>query len=277
MRPKDLVMDVFGDYVRYMGGSIRLSQLSQLLELFGVEPATTRVTLSRMRKDGWVETQRRGREMDYSATPKLLAVLDEGRERIFAPSRSPWAGQWTMVLYQIPESRRAERDQLKKTLSWEGFGQLNPTTWVAPRDVREKMCSALGCDADENIHVVTMSTGSLGRDRRLAQQCWDLEDLAADYRRFIDQCAEWSALKSSELTPEEALVARVELVSAYRRFPFRDPQLPTALQPDEWPGDEAYEMFVRAHQALAGPATSYVSSVLTEPTKATMASLNTIT
>lgn len=276
MRPKDLVMDLFGDYVRYMGGSIRLSQLSQLLELFGVEPATTRVTLSRMRKDGWVETQRHGREMDYSATPKLLEVLDEGRERIFAPSRSPWAGQWTMVLYQIPESRRAERDQLKKTLSWEGFGQLNPTTWVAPRDVREKMCAALSCDANEDIHVVTMSTGSLGRDRGLAQQCWDLEDLATDYRHFIDHCAEWAPLDPSDLTPEEALVARVGLVSAYRQFPFRDPELPVALQPEGWPGDEAYEAFVRAHQALAGPATSYVSSVLTEPARSTMAPLKTI-
>ena len=129
------------------------------------------------------------------------------------------------------------------------------------------MCAALSCDADENIHVVTMSTGALDRDRGLALQCWDLEDLAADYRRFIDQCAEWTPLDPSELTAQEALVARVELVSAYRRFPFRDPQLPTALQPDGWPGDEAYEAFVRAHQALAGPATSYVSSVLTEPVR----------
>lgn len=265
MRPKDLVMDLFGDYIRYMGGTIRLGHLTQLLELFGVEPATTRVTLSRMRKDGWVETQRHGREMSYSATPKLLEVLDEGRERIFAPPRGPWAGQWTMVLYQIPESRRADRERLKKTLSWEGFGQLNPTTWVSPRDVRERMCAALRCDADENIHVVTTSTGSLMRDRQLAQQCWDLEDLAADYRRFIDRWAGHAAGGVRDLHAEDALVARVELVSAYRRFPFRDPYLPTALQPEGWPGDAAYETFVRAHQALAGAATSYVSSVLTEP------------
>lgn len=264
MRPKDLVMDLFGDYIRYMGGSIRLSQLSQLLELFGVEPTTTRVTLSRMRKDGWVETQRHGREMDYSATPKLLEVLDEGRERIFAPPRTPWTGQWTMVLYQIPESRRAERERLKKTLSWEGFGQLNPTTWVSPRDVREKMCAALECDRDENIHVVTMSTGALERDRRLAQQCWDLEELADDYRRFIGRWADRVTMNLREMGPQEALVDRVELVSAYRRFPFRDPYLPAALQPDGWPGDAAYETFVRAHQALAGAATSFVSSVLTE-------------
>ena len=138
------------------------------------------------------------------------------------------------------------------------------------------MCAALSCDADENIHVVTMSTGALERDRGLAVQCWDLEDLAADYRRFIAQCAEWTPLDPGELTPEEALVARVELVSAYRRFPFRDPQLPTAFQPDGWPGDEAYETFVRAHQALAGPATSYVSSVLTVSARTTTPSLKTI-
>ena len=84
------------------------------------------------------------------------------------------------------------------------------------------------------------------------------------------------AVAEGELTPEEALVARVELVSAYRRFPFRDPQLPTALQPDGWPGDEAYETFVRAHQALAGPATSYVSSVLTVSARTTTPSLKTI-
>ncbi|GGG54237.1 PaaX family transcriptional regulator [Kocuria dechangensis] len=264
MRPKDLVMDLFGDYVRYTGGSIRLGQLTHLLELFGVEPATTRVTLSRMRKDGWVETERHGREMSYSATPRLLEVLDEGRARIFAPSRSPWAGQWTMVIYQIPESRRADREQLKKMLSWEGFGQLTPTTWVAPRDVRERMCAALDCDRDENVHVVLMSTGSLERDRRLARQCWDLEDLSRDYRLFVDECRQWAEGGAQGLAPEEALVARVRLVSAYRRFPFRDPQLPTALQPDDWPGDTAYELFVRAHQALAGAATEYVSAVLAD-------------
>ncbi len=265
MRPKDLVMDLFGDYIRYMGSTIRLGQLTQLLELFGVEAATTRVTLARMRKDGWVQTQRHGREMSYSATPKLLEVLDEGRLRIFSPPRAPWPGQWTMVLYQIPESRRRERERLKKTLSWEGFGQLNPTTWVSPRDVREKMCATLGCDADQSIHVVTMSTGSLERDRQLAQQCWELEELAVDYRRFIDRCAEWAPSNLWGLTPKEALIARVELVSAYRRFPFRDPYLPVSLQPEGWPGDVAYETFVRAHQALAGAATSCVSSVLTVP------------
>lgn len=263
MRPKDLVMDIFGDYVRYMGGSIRLAQLTHLLTLFGVEPTTTRMTLSRMRKEGWVSTQRHGRQMSYLATPQLLRVLDEGRERIFAPSNLPWSGQWTMVLYQIPESRRQQRESLKRMLTWEGFGQLNPTTWISPRDVREKIRDTVDHPPEDNIHVVTMSTGDWARDRQLAQQCWDLNDLAADYRRFISDWRECGSADTQPLSPEAALINRVKLVWDYRRFPFKDPGLPIALRPEGWPGDEAHEVFLQAHQALMAGANSYMSSILT--------------
>ncbi|GAB3726384.1 PaaX family transcriptional regulator [Nocardiopsis nanhaiensis] len=262
MRPKDLVMDLFGDYVRYMGGSIRLGQIVELLALFDVEPATTRVTLSRMRKDGWVAAERQGREMLYSATPKLLKVLDEGRERIFSPSRSPWTGQWTMVLYQIPETRRRQRERLKRTLAWEGFGQLNSTTWVSPHSVREQMYELLGCESDPTIHVVTMSTGSWARDKELAAQCWDLEELAVAYRRFIE---EWGAeldAAAQQVSDEEAWRLRVKLVWDYRHFPFRDPNLPQGIQPPDWPGDEAYTLFVREHQRLTAQANAHISAVV---------------
>lgn len=263
MRPKDLVMDLFGGYIRYMGGSIRLLQLTHLLELFGVEPPTARVTLSRMRKEGWVSTERDGRQMTYFATPRLLQVLDEGRERIFGPLRLPWSGQWTMVLYQIPESRRRQRESLKRMLSWEGFGQLNPTTWISPRDDREKIRASLDELSEGNVHVVTMSTGDWARDRGLARQCWDLDALAADYRRFIDTWVVYLEASSVHLSPESALVSRVKLVWDYRHFPFKDPGLPTALQPEGWPGDQAHELFLQVYGELAAGANSYVSSVLT--------------
>ena len=269
MRPKDLVMDLFGDYIRYMGGSIRLSQLTHLLTLFDVEPTTARVTLSRMRKEGWVSTERNGRQMTYFATPQLLRVLDEGRERIFGPSQLPWSGQWTMVLYQIPESRRRQRESLKRMLTWEGFGQLNPTTWISPRDIREKIRDTLDDPSEDNVHVVTMSTGNWTRDRQLARQCWDLDDLASDYRRFIDTWMPHRGPDRSRLSPESALISRVKLVWDYRHFPFKDPGLPTALQPEGWPGEQAHELFLQVHGELTAGANSYMSSVLTgeEPTR----------
>lgn len=263
MRPKDLVMDLFGDYIRYMGGGIRLAQLVKLLALFGVEPATTRVTVSRMRRQGWLVAERIGRETIYTPTRRLTRVLDAGRERIFAPTQSPWTGQWTMVLYQIPEARRREREQLKRTLSWEGFGQLNPTTWLSPHEVRERTHEQLGCETDPTIRVLTVISGSWARDRELAQQCWNMEELATSYRLFIE---EWQPVLSEGKAPlldEEALRLRIKLVWDYRHFPFRDPNLPKVLQPQNWPGDKAYEVFMRVHQKLASQANSHVATMLT--------------
>ncbi|WBL19564.1 PaaX family transcriptional regulator [Citricoccus sp. NR2] len=266
MRPKDLIMDLFGDYIRYMDGDIRLTQLTQLMSLFDVEPPTTRVTLSRMRKEGWVTTERHGRNVSYQASARMLEVLDEGRDRIFTTRTRPWSGQWTMVLYQIPEAQRQQREALKRKLAWEGFGQLNPTTWVAPHDVREKMITSLQREPGVRIHVVTMTTGSWERDRELAQQCWDLADLATKYHEFIadwEPCLETTMQEA--ITPAEALKLRVKLVWSYRHFPFIDPGLPDALTTAGWPASRAHEVFLQVHHALAGQATAYISSALTRP------------
>src|SRR5699024_191948 len=143
------------------GGGIRLVHLVEILGLFEIEPSTARVTLSRMRRDGWLEAFKCGREVTYTATNKLIDVLDKGYARIFAPPGLPWSGQWTLVLYQIPESQRASRERLKRALAWEGFGQLNSTAWVAPHDIREKTMAELQVYEHPEIHVLSMSTGDL--------------------------------------------------------------------------------------------------------------------
>ena len=40
-----------------------------------------------------------------------------------------------MAIYQVPESERAVREQLRKQLAWHGFGQLSPSTWLSPHDL----------------------------------------------------------------------------------------------------------------------------------------------
>ncbi len=54
-----------------------------------------------------------------------------------------------------------------------------------------------------------------------------------------------------------ALVERMSLVHDYRRFPFRDPDLPPELLPDGWSGRAAHEVFLAAHGLLREPAEAY--------------------
>jgi DNA-binding transcriptional regulator PaaX len=62
-------------------------------------------------------------------------VLGEGRDRIFSfGQQASWAGTWTLLMYTIPEQKRALRHDLRKRLRFLGFSTLHAATWVAPRD-----------------------------------------------------------------------------------------------------------------------------------------------
>ena len=62
--------------------------------------------------------------------------------------------------------------------------------------------------------------------------------------------------------PADCFVLRFWLTLEYSQFPRRDPNMPTALQPSDWLGTRANQMFNEFHQLLKGPSEHYVSEVL---------------
>ena len=134
MKARSLVFDLFGDYLRYRDGVVRLRSLVALMDAFEVPETTVRVVVTRLRKEGWLDSEKSGRETTYSLTPAAWKLLDEGRSRIFERARGPWDGQWHMVMYSVPETDRAMREQLRKKLAWLGFGPLSSSVWLSAHD-----------------------------------------------------------------------------------------------------------------------------------------------
>ena len=262
MKPRALLFDLFGDHLRNMGGEAPLQALYELLDVFDVGESTARVALSRMRKEGWFTTRREGRSTVYALTDKAWRTLDEGRERIFKLPRDPWDGVWSMVIYGVVEPERAERERVRKTLAWLGFGSFAPATWVSPHDRLAKVERSLD-DTSARLDLLTCRLRGVGADQEMAARCWNLTGLACDYSAFIDRLLAYPpTVKLSKLPGRDALKLRVKLVNSYRSFPFRDPDLPEQLLPSDWPGWRAQELFVKAHDALAARADAYVRSVL---------------
>jgi phenylacetic acid degradation operon negative regulatory protein len=259
-KPRSVILDLFGDYLRYQGDEVRLGALTTLLAAFDIAPTTTRVTMSRLRREGWFTTRRLGRETAYRLSPELLEVLDEGRERIFAPAAGRPTSQWTMVIYQVSEAHRSQRHQLRKKLAWSGFGPLTASVWLAPGDRRADARRLVADTPGEHTVVCTVSEG-VEHDRELARRCWDLDALAAEYAAFT---ADHRSLldRAPSLDGAAALVARTDVVATFRGFPFRDPRLPRGIRPEPWPGDDAREVFAALHATLAGAATAYVRDVV---------------
>lgn len=261
VKPRSLVLDMFGEYLRYLGPDVRLTQVTNVLSEFEVTPATVRVTMSRLKNEGWFTSRREGRETVYTLTQTILDVLDEGRQRIFARSARPWSGEWTMVIYQMSEAERVERNQLRKTLAWHGFGPLTTSTWLAPGDRAAEARAFVDAGLREQVDILRCSSEGVSHDRDMARRCWDLDALAADYQAFVTAHRALAA-DASRLTGKDALLARTELISTFRHFPFRDPRLPLEIRPDPWPGDEAHTSFRRTYDELGPAARAHVATLV---------------
>lgn len=245
MRPRSLVFTLYGDYFRYCSdGAAPLGGLSDVMELFGVERATTRMVMSRLRAEGWFDAVRDGRRTSYRLAPRGWELLDAGRERIFRHDSEAWGGQWTLVLTRTGD--RVARDEFRKSLAWLGFGSLQPATWIAPGDRRASAQRALDEQPTGDGDVFLTSTGDLVKDREIAARAWDLEALGAEYRRFVEH----HDGPLGDCVGDDALVRRVRLTDDYRRFPYTDPDLPARLLPTDWAGTVAHALFAERHTAL---------------------------
>jgi phenylacetic acid degradation operon negative regulatory protein len=262
VKPRSLVFDLFGDYLRYRGGEVRLRGLIALMGCFDVPEATVRVVVTRMRKEGWLESRREGRETAYALTDAAWALLDEGRARIFDRARGPWDGQWHMVVYSVPETERALREQLRKKLAWFGFGPLSSAVWVSPHPRTGEVAAQFADHHAVQLDTFRSRSAGLQADRGIASRAWDLGALDQDYAALLEdyrpRLARWRA---GALPQREALVERMRLVHDYRLFPFRDPDLPPELLPAGWRGRAAHELFLEAHGLLRAPAETCVDTL----------------
>lgn len=264
MKPRSVLFDIFGSYVRYRGGVIGLSDLSTIVSWFGISEDATRVTLSRMKRENWFTSQRVGRSSFYSLTDQGWRLLDEGRDRIFERRAEEWDGTWQLLVYSIPEEHRATRERFRKELAWRGFGPLAASTWVCPHDRSAGLQEMLPDEA--SLQVFTSRTGSVIDDSTIATTCWDIASLHRDYQAFIDEYAPWIDLRRAEGTSErEAFVMRTTITHAYRHFPFRDPDLPSRLLPRDWPGHEAHGVFRAALSNLEASAWKAFDDVYEQP------------
>jgi phenylacetic acid degradation operon negative regulatory protein len=265
MKARSLVFDLFGDYLRYRGGAVRLRALAALMGCFDVPEPTVRVVVARLRKEGWLDSRRDGRETVYALTDRAWRLLDEGRSRIFDRAKGPWDGQWHMVIYSVPETERALREQLRKKLAWLGFGPLSSSVWLSPHDRIALVQADFAEQAAVRLDVFHARSQGAGADRDMAERAWDLAGIDRDYAALLgDYRPRLGRYRDGGLRGQDALVERMRLMHDYRLFPFRDPDLPPELLPAGWSGRAAHEVFLEAHGLLRAPADAFVDEVLAD-------------
>ena len=237
----DLLITVFGELMRPGGGTAWTQTLVATLDLLGVEEKASRQAISRLADKGWLTSQRVGRRTRWQLTPWATDVLERGAERIYGLGAQvePWDGTWLVLLASIPEAQRTVRAPLAVRLGWAGFGSIGQGVWVCPRVERQPEVALVL--ADFSVDGATLFHSEMtetGDPVDLARRAWRLDQLASEYGEFRPTVAE---LAPTDATSTAADLVR--LVDAWRRFPLLDPDLPTELLADDWPGPTAAAEF----------------------------------
>src|SRR5579884_2073072 len=175
IRPQALMLTFCGCHLLGRDQAIFSGSFLEVLQRVGVGEHAARSTLARMARRGLLHGYRSGKRVYLGLTPRAMAVLEGGGRRCWqtGPVNREWDGQWTLLGFSLPETRRADRHLLRSRLRWAGFGMLQNGLWVAPEpvDARELF-------ADLNVvdHINVFRGRSLDPTdtAQMVRDAWDL-------------------------------------------------------------------------------------------------------
>ena len=239
-RTGSIVITLFGDAIVPRGGSVWLGTLLEFFKALDIDSSVVRTAMSRLAADGWFEREKVGRNSFYRLVQRERQTFDIATKHIYGPPASDWTGRFELLLIGNGEGRDAAREALKNA----GFGSPLPGVWVAPSGV------PIPEEAAGAIRLEVSAEDDSGR--RLLGASWPLERTADAYLKFMKSFEPLRDLigRGQKLSDADAFTARILLIHHYRRVVLRDPLLPTALLPKDWPGGAARKLCGEIYRGL---------------------------
>ncbi|AZV63948.1 phenylacetic acid degradation operon negative regulatory protein PaaX [Peribacillus castrilensis] len=267
---QSMIFTIYGDYIRNYGSKIWIGSLIRLLKEFGHNEQGVRVAVSRMVKQGWIQSEKQGNKSYYFLTDRGVQRMDEAANRIYKMKPNEWDGKWRILMYTIPEDKRQLRDDLRKELLWSGFGSFSSGCWISPNDLEKQINRLIEkYDIDEYVDFFISEYKGPKENQSLVEKSWQLEEIENKYEEFIEKYSKQfivhqSIISRGEMSDADCFVERTNLVHEYRKFLFIDPGLPKELLPSKWNGNHAALLFSQYYQVLAEPASRFFESVFQE-------------
>jgi phenylacetic acid degradation operon negative regulatory protein len=239
-RTGSIVITLFGDAIVPRGGSVWLGTLLEFFGALDIDSSVVRTAMSRLAADGWLERERIGRNSFYRLAERGERTFAAATRHIYDPPPSDWTGRFELLLIGNAEDRDSAREALRTA----GFGSPLPGVWVAPSG------APVPEEAAQAIRLEVSAEDDSGR--RLLGASWPLDRTAGAYLKFVATFAplhDWLD-RGEAVTDIDAFTARILLIHHYRRVVLRDPLLPGALLPPDWPGRPARKLCGEIYRAL---------------------------
>jgi phenylacetic acid degradation operon negative regulatory protein len=228
LRVWSLLVTVFGDLVP--DGSLDGPTLSAIMTAIGIKPEATRVALHRLRSDGWIKSEKRGRTSLHSLTGRGRTDSEAARQRIYGEPKT--MGRVAEIF--LTESAAVELDPAQ-------FAQVTSRVFVCGADtVRPKGAMRL---------QPTDLQPWLGRQIE-SEQIWKAYKSLHSVLMDIDEALP----EGTQLGALEVAVLRVMIVHAWRRLTLKHPDLPRAAHSPDWRGHDCRALVTTLLSRFARPA-----------------------
>jgi phenylacetic acid degradation operon negative regulatory protein len=244
LRANSLLITLYGDVMAQRDQAVWLGSLIQLAELFGLSARLVRTSAFRLSADEWLACTRLGRRSFYTLTAAGLQRVQHAARRIYDFQPPEWDGLWTLAILGagIPASARLH---LKRELRWEGFGELSPNVFAHPHASRASLKDILSASSAAEKTVVLSAQSMAGYSGKPLQTVmhatFKLDQVEAAFKQFVTRFEPMPKI-AARLSPVEAFFVRTLLIHEYRKVLLRDPNLPQALLPANWPGLRARQL-----------------------------------
>ncbi|MEP5729969.1 MAG: PaaX family transcriptional regulator C-terminal domain-containing protein [Sulfitobacter sp.] len=211
-----LLVSVFGELGQDQSVRISGSLLTHLTNLMGIKPEATRVAIHRLRKEGWIESQKVGRKSNYFLSSKGLEQSATASPLIYC-EQAPIDQAWVVIFE--PNSQNDNRPH-------EGIWITSSIllTTKAP-----KVRNALVTELDGKSEIPSWITAKIC-DPAVLKYSQQLATTFADL--------EGKLRSPTDLSPIEIAALRILIVHAWRLAVLKAPNLSHPFFPTSWKGPD---------------------------------------
>jgi phenylacetic acid degradation operon negative regulatory protein len=197
-----------------------------------------RGVLAKLTKLGWAAKSPNASEPSYRITEKGEKAIDN----ILKPLKAggTWDGRWRLVMFDVPESKRALRDRLRRDLTKLGLGILQASVWISPNDIKDditKLCQKY--DIGPSLKFFEVSRNQ-NLDKTIIEKSWNLPEISDEYKMFNLHAER--ILKSIDRDPNQKFTAK-KLIFELALIKQKDPFLPVEFRDQDALRNKAQELY----------------------------------
>ena len=245
LKAAGFIVTIYGDVVEPRGGVVWTGNLIETCADVGISETLVRTAVSRLVAAGQLSGEREGRRSFYRLAAPARTEFAAAARMLYGP---PEVADWHFV-----QLTGTAPDEAMQVLERAGHARLGPRLAVGARPMPSLKQPAVLFRAE-----VVSGGADLGD---FAADHWNLAQHADAYRGFIGRFGRLADLFAggARLGAAESLAARLVLVHQFRLVVLRDPRLPQAALPADWPGEEARWLFSTLYLRLSPEADQHVA------------------